>query len=259
MHEIVKMLRDRVTLLPEPAVFISGGLDSTIVLHHLWEQNIDNKPIHTFTFGFSPLDNEFTQAKQVAEHYGTIHTEVRIRDVLSTLTELYQKINFPRPIFNIWMYWPLLRAYIKGIKNVYFGEGLDEHFGGYWYKPKAPYQAYWADHWLWIRQPYEILAEYFKIRTYLPFADIDARETMPYWDSEGDKFYLRKAYTGILPKFVLTRKKKSQAPDWVNFYKREMAHIYGNPLFKINAQEVRECLNDFVTRLWLVMRRRNSK
>jgi len=45
LREVVKMLKGRVYILPKPAVYISGGLDSTILLHHLKEKT--KKEIYT--------------------------------------------------------------------------------------------------------------------------------------------------------------------------------------------------------------------
>ena len=56
-EEIVELINKAVIPYPKPAVFISGGLDSTIVLHHLSQKNTEEQ-IHTFTAYWEHKDDE---------------------------------------------------------------------------------------------------------------------------------------------------------------------------------------------------------
>ena len=44
-EELLQKLRNAVKPKPKPAILLSGGLDSTILLHHLTEKS--KEPIHT--------------------------------------------------------------------------------------------------------------------------------------------------------------------------------------------------------------------
>ncbi len=57
-------------------VLLSGGVDSTGVLRHAVQQT--DKPIHTFTIGFSgaSFEDERPYARLVSEKFGTVHHEI---------------------------------------------------------------------------------------------------------------------------------------------------------------------------------------
>ena len=100
MHDIVKMIDDATPHTANPAVYISGGLDSTIVLHHVCEKAI--KPVYTFTARFNVETDECEHAAEVAKHYGTIHTEVQITNLIERMPEILK--IFDRPRYNFWIY-----------------------------------------------------------------------------------------------------------------------------------------------------------
>jgi len=127
MCKLVDTIRACVTPTSKPAVNISGGIDSAIVLHHLTEKS--KEPVHTYTVAFTGQDSELADGQQLAEHYGTVHHEVVIDSLLQRYPEILSFMDKPR--FNLWPFYVAEQQSKDGILNCYIGEGGDEHFGGY--------------------------------------------------------------------------------------------------------------------------------
>ena len=112
-------------------VALSGGLDCSIITGIL--SKAVKEPIKTFTVGFGSELDEFKEAKIVAEHCKTEHTEIH-----SSFDDLTKNINkivwhyegpFARPA--VLSNFILGREIQKHIKVAYCGEGGDELFAGY--------------------------------------------------------------------------------------------------------------------------------
>jgi asparagine synthase (glutamine-hydrolysing) len=112
-------------------VFISGGLDSTILLHILSEKS--NKTIRTFTMGFGEETDELKDARIVANFYGTKHREIVIQELLDKFPKQIQIMGFPKR--NLWGYY-LAKFASRYVKFVFDGLGGDELFGGYTFRYK---------------------------------------------------------------------------------------------------------------------------
>lgn len=240
------MLRDAVIPYPKPAVYISGGLDSTILLHHLQEKTDEN--IYTYTYAFFEDDNEFEEARQIADYYDTRHAEVLIKPFIGRFPEILT--HFDRPRFNLQTYWLAEKAAQDGIETAYLGEGLDEHFGGYWYKHDKTYIETWVDHFHFIRSTHIQNHDIFGLKCEIPFTYLPITETLPYWDSLREKTHLRKAYEGILPDFVVNRRKKPGRPTWRKLWEQELSQLYPHMKPETDA-EIRALLNRYATAIWL--------
>jgi len=126
------------------AALLSGGLDSSLIAAIVQEQlRKTNRQLETFSIGFKGSE-DLRHAKMVAEHIGSLHTEV-----IMTPQEFFQAI--PQVIQDIESYdittvrasvgnWLLAREISKrsNCKVVFNGDGSDEIFGGYLYFYKAP-------------------------------------------------------------------------------------------------------------------------
>ncbi|MGB7585632.1 MAG: asparagine synthase (glutamine-hydrolyzing) [Terriglobales bacterium] len=113
-------------------VFLSGGLDSSVIA--ALAQKIRSEPVDTFSVGCSEETfSELPYARQVADHLGSKHHEIRIGggDFFDILPNLVWHEDEP-------MAWPssvplyfvarLAKSYVKVVLT---GEGSDETLGGY--------------------------------------------------------------------------------------------------------------------------------
>ncbi len=114
------------------AVFLSGGIDSSIVTAELAARH--DAPVKTFAIHFGErYPNELEFARSVSEHCATEHEEVRVepRDFLPHLAEIVRALD--EPIGDpVAMPNYLLAAYVarQGHDRVFNGEGGDPCFGG---------------------------------------------------------------------------------------------------------------------------------
>jgi len=247
-EELLQELRDAVKPKPRPAVLLSGGLDSTILLHHLKEKT--KEKIHTYTIGLE--DDDFEYGTLVAEHYNTTHKNVEIKDILPTFAKLQAHLDRPR--WNLWPYWGYHAAWEDGRNTVYIGEGMDEHFGGYWYKPDQTYQEYWASVLAWSIPTHTQIAYLFGLSLETPFRRLDITQTRPFWDEKHqDKTLLRHIYNGILPDFVIERKKNPGRIDFCQIWEEEVAPHIPSPKPQ-NRIESYDIITKWTMKKWLETR-----
>ena len=245
---LVETIRSCVIPRAKPCVNISGGIDSTIVLHHLLEKC--KEPIYTYTVGFDGQEKEFEYAAQVASHYKTRHKEILIENMLDIYPEILSWFN--RPQFNLWPYWAAKQAKQDGRLNCYIGEGGDEHFGGYWYKQQMSYPEVWAHLFQYVDPAYQIIYKHFGIGLHAPLHPSNLRfnVTYPYYDHDQEKKFIREAYRGILPDFVLERRKLNGRKDYWVIWEQELQKYFpeAQPLSEV---DIIELWNLWVTREWL--------
>ncbi|HAM88679.1 MAG: Asparagine synthetase [Candidatus Falkowbacteria bacterium GW2011_GWC2_38_22] len=122
----------------EVGMFLSGGLDSTIVLGLMKE--LTEKKIKTFSVGFAvsaDQDEKFNQdailAKRTSAFYGTEHHEIYLneQDMIANLENMVSAMDelvySPTQVANLL----LARLAKQKVKVVLGGDGGDELFGGY--------------------------------------------------------------------------------------------------------------------------------
>lgn len=134
-----KSINDRIISDVPIGVFLSGGLDSTIVLSEV--SKFYNGNIDTFSIGFekpySKTDiNEYSElsyAKKVSDFYGTNHHEYIIKpgDVINDINSIIWHMDEPLSDPTAIPLYYLSKLAKNNVKVVLSGEGADEIFAGY--------------------------------------------------------------------------------------------------------------------------------
>ncbi|MDB4978582.1 MAG: hypothetical protein JWM56_768 [Candidatus Peribacteria bacterium] len=120
-------------------IFLSGGMDSSIILHHM-AQHV-NGPVKTFTVRFDATQKEGAQrfntdadlAAKTAAYYGTDHTELLLtaelfRDYYKETTQALDQPNADSVSVAQFL---LAKEAKKHVDVILTGAGGDELFGGY--------------------------------------------------------------------------------------------------------------------------------
>jgi asparagine synthase (glutamine-hydrolysing) len=113
-------------------IFLSGGYDSSAVAAIL--QNSRDKKLKTFTIGFHEQQyNEANEAKKIAKHLGTEHTEYYCTqkdalDILPKLPEIWDEPFGDNSVIPTTLVSQLAK---KDVKVSLSADGGDEVFGGY--------------------------------------------------------------------------------------------------------------------------------
>jgi len=113
-------------------VFLSGGIDSTLITAILQKHNKD--AVKTFTVGFKEDEyDESKWARKVAKYLGTKHYEYILTedDLLEVLPELFNIIDEPLGDPSIIPTYLISKKASKEVKVVLSGDGGDEIFAGY--------------------------------------------------------------------------------------------------------------------------------
>ncbi|MFP6757347.1 MAG: asparagine synthase (glutamine-hydrolyzing) [Alphaproteobacteria bacterium] len=114
-------------------MFLSGGIDSSILLALM--ARLNERPVRAYTAGFpgSAIRDERAHARRVAEALGADHVEVEVTrdDFWRDLPRIVAAVDDPCADYAIVPTYALARVAARDVKVVLCGEGGDEIFAGY--------------------------------------------------------------------------------------------------------------------------------
>ena len=220
-------------------MFLSGGLDSSLVAAILARESEPGRPVHSFAAGTAE-SSDLAAARIVAEHLGLDHhervyTADEVVDVLPTVVASIESFE-PSLVRSAVPNYLLSELAAQHVKVVLTGEGADELFAGY-------------DHLRDIADSDELRLELIRsveglhnlnlqrcdrvtmahgLEARVPFLDLDliavAQRVPIEWKLPGEqgqeKAILREAFTGWIPDEILWRRKE-QFGDGVRHRRRD--------------------------------------
>jgi len=131
-------VRDRLVSDVPLGAFLSGGVDSSIIVGLMAKNS--RKQVKTFTVGYNdaPLYDESGFAREVARHFGTEHSEIRLslRDALSVIPDALDYLDQPFGDSSCIPTYLISRETRNEVTVALSGDGGDEVFAGY-----SKYQA----------------------------------------------------------------------------------------------------------------------
>ncbi len=136
-EELSALLRDatakRLIADVPVGVFLSGGLDSSLLIQLVREA--DRGPRKTFTIGFGTAQDEFPQARSMAERCGTDHHEYHMNvGDFDRLPQIVAALDEPFGDAIVLPTYLLAEMAHEHVKVILLGEGADELGGGYVYQ-----------------------------------------------------------------------------------------------------------------------------
>lgn len=174
VHDLDALLRDAVALRMEADVplgaFLSGGIDSSLVVSLMQAQS--PRAVQTFTIGFDvPGYNEAENAKAIAAHLGTRHTELYLTpqdalDIIPSMPQVYDEPFADSSQLPTLLLSRMTRAHVTVALS---GDGGDELFCGY-----NRYAQGYKAHRILRRMPRVVLQVIAQALHSLPAASIDA-------------------------------------------------------------------------------------
>ena len=128
---VEEAVRSRLVADVPLGAFLSGGIDSSIIVALMSKHDVEQ--VRTFSIGFGDPDyDELRYARIVAEAFGTAHTEFEVTpDAVDVLPLLAQRYGEPFADPSAIPTYYLARQTAEHVKVALTGDGADEAFGGY--------------------------------------------------------------------------------------------------------------------------------
>ena len=194
-------------------VWLSGGLDSSSLVHYAAEASSSRLKTFSITFRGRSFD-ETRYARQVADWYGTEHTELDLnpeQDLPAAIHELAYYGDEPNADSGALPVWFLSRLTKASATVALSGEGADELFGGYLMQrasllahtarkfPPAALRALLGAARLWPVSNDKIGFEY-KLKRFLEGCRMPAARAHAYWSGTFDDQEKRSLLQPTLPR-----------------------------------------------------------
>ena len=132
-HLLKQSVREHLVSDAPLAVWLSGGLDSSSLVHYASELSSSRLKTFSVTFRGQKFD-EASYSRQVAECYATDHTELDLnpeQDLAGAVAELAYYCDEPNADSGALPVWFLSQLTKQQATVAISGEGADELFGGY--------------------------------------------------------------------------------------------------------------------------------
>jgi len=145
-HLLTKSVGEQLVSEVPLGIWLSGGLDSSTVLHYAARLSPNRLKTFSVTFRGKSFD-ESRYIKQVSQSYGTEHTEVDLNegaDLADMIGELAYYSDEPSADAGAVPAWYLSKLTRKDVTVVLSGEGADELFGGYLTYKADRYNRYFS-------------------------------------------------------------------------------------------------------------------
>jgi asparagine synthase (glutamine-hydrolysing) len=114
-------------------IWLSGGLDSSTILHYAANSNSSELRTFSITFQGRSFD-ESSYIKQVSSHFGTQHSEIDLNpttDLVNAIEQIAYYSDEPSADAGALPLWFLAEMTTRDVTVVLTGEGSDELFAGY--------------------------------------------------------------------------------------------------------------------------------
>lgn len=270
LERLDKLFEDSIKIMMiadvELGSFLSGGIDSSLILYYM--QKNSQKNINTYTLGFKNAEkyDETSDAKIVSHFYNTNHKEIIIEPkIVELLPKMVKHFGEPFASPTSLLIHELTRETKKLATVALAGDGGDEVFGGY---PK--YQALQIAErfnfvpkivWKVMKKIINYLPETSngnhlprRLKTFFNSLEKDCNEMYDNWsgyitdDDLNELFIDKKDYKKIVSELWLSQKKgnsliRSSIVDLKTYLPNDMLY-YGDIMSMANSFEVRFPLID---------------
>lgn len=170
--ELIAKVESNIRIHDKVGVAISGGLDSSSILHEVCKRNAN---VNTYTLRWNENCLEGDTAKELSKAYGTTHTEIRFDPERLVETITLMMFAFDRPRWNLWPLWIVESCLNDGVKHLYVGEGADEILG---YTDRS-YLNGWISQLEYILPVWKTAGTLLNINIHAPFLEVEMNTGLP--------------------------------------------------------------------------------